>query len=202
MPNVIRYMVDKRASKFTVQAFADGMLSFLGHNPTFAARDYEGLIACDPGTGEGASFTLNVKAASLELFDGLSSTDRRSIEDTMHNRVLESEKYPEIVYDCPAGDMTVRRTGDGEFDVSLNGNLTLHGVTNPHPITGAVIANPAMLRTFGEFQIRQTSFNIRLVSVAGGVLKVKDELKCIFDIVARPQDLPADDATGPAAIHS
>jgi polyisoprenoid-binding protein YceI len=186
MANVIRYTIDKRASKFTVQAFADGMLSFLGHSPTFAARDYEGLIACDPETGEGTSFTLKVKAASLDLLDDLSSSDRRAITEKMHDQVLESENYPEIVYDCPASNMRVTRTGDGQFDVSLNGNLTLHGVTNSHPIAGKVIASPAMLRTFGEFQIPQTSFNIKLVSVAGGILKVKDDLKCIFDLVARP----------------
>src|SRR5215211_1247926 len=129
MANVIRYTIDKRASKFTVQAFAEGMLSMLGHSPTFAARDYEGVIECDPQTGEGAAFTLNVQAPSLELVDDLSSSDRRRITETMHNEVLESEQYPEIIYDCPASDMTVKRIGDGQFDVSLNGHLTLHGVT-------------------------------------------------------------------------
>ena len=186
MSNVIRYTIDNRVSKFTVQAFADGMLSILGHSPTFAAREYEGVIECDPETGEGASFTLKVKAASLELVDDLSSSDRRRITETMHDEVLESENYPEIVYDCPASDMAVQRTGDGQFDVSLNGNLTLHGLTNRHPITGKVIANPGELRTFGDFQVRQTNFNIKLVSVAGGILRVKDELKCTFDIVAKP----------------
>jgi len=186
MANVIRYTIDKRASKFTVQAFADGMLSMLGHNPTFIARDYEGVVECDPETGEGASFSLKVKAGSLELVDDLSSSDRRRITDTMHDDVLESETYPEIGYDCPASEMTVRQTGDGEFDVALDGSLTLHGVTNRHPITGKVIANSGMLRTYGEFQVRQTDFNIKLVSVAGGILKVKDELMCTFDIVARP----------------
>ena len=124
MANVIRYTIDKRASKFTVQAFADGMLSFLVHSPTFAAHDYDGVIECDPETGDGASFTLKVKAASLELVDDLSSSDQRRITETMHDDVLESERYPEIVYDCPASDMTVERTGAGQFDVSLNGGNT------------------------------------------------------------------------------
>jgi hypothetical protein len=35
--------------------------------------------------------------------------------------------------------------------------------------------------------VRQTDFGIKLVSVAGGALKVKDELQCAFDIVAREQ---------------
>ncbi len=44
-----------------------------------------------------------------------------------------------------------------------------------------------MLRANGEFSIRQTDYGIRLVSVAGGTLKLKDELKFTFDIVAQSQ---------------
>jgi hypothetical protein len=34
----------------------------------------------------------------------------------------------------------------------------------------------------------QSDYDIPLVSVAGGTLKLKDELKFAFDIVARKQD--------------
>ena len=44
-----------------------------------------------------------------------------------------------------------------------------------------------MLRAFGEFTLRQTDFGIKLVSVAGGTLKVKDEVQVSFDMVARKQ---------------
>jgi len=40
----------------------------------------------------------------------------------------------------------------------------------------------------GDFSILQSDYNIALVSVAGGALKLKDELKFAFDIVARKQD--------------
>ncbi len=41
------------------------------------------------------------------------------------------------------------------------------------------------LRAQGELTIRQTDFGIKPVSVAGGMLKIKDELKCSFDLLAR-----------------
>ncbi len=41
------------------------------------------------------------------------------------------------------------------------------------------------LRAKGEFSLKQTDYKIKLVSVAGGTLKVKNELKCSFDVVAR-----------------
>ncbi len=45
-----------------------------------------------------------------------------------------------------------------------------------------------MLRASGEFSLLQSDYGIPLVSVAGGALKVKDELKFTFDIVARKQE--------------
>jgi len=42
-----------------------------------------------------------------------------------------------------------------------------------------------MLRANGEFPLSQRAYRIKPVSVAGGALKLKDELKCTFDIVAR-----------------
>jgi hypothetical protein len=41
------------------------------------------------------------------------------------------------------------------------------------------------LRAQGEFTLRLSDFNIRPISVAGGLLKLRDEVKLSFDIMAR-----------------
>jgi hypothetical protein len=46
----------------------------------------------------------------------------------------------------------------------------------------------SMLRASGEFLLSQSSYGIKPVSVAGGALKLKDELKFSFEIVARKQE--------------
>ena len=43
-----RYVIDSRASRFTVQAFATGMLARMGHNPTIGIRDFSGEMKFDP----------------------------------------------------------------------------------------------------------------------------------------------------------
>jgi polyisoprenoid-binding protein YceI len=65
------------------------------------------------------------------------------------------------------------------------GTLTLHGVSNNQAIAAQISLTGDMLRAHGEFSILQSAYGIKPVSVAGGALKVKDELKCSFDIVAR-----------------
>ena len=68
---------------------------------------------------------------------------------------------------------------------TINGNLSLHGITRSLPVTAQVTVTGDLLRAYGEFSILQSNYGIPLVSVAGGTLKLKDELKLTFDIVAR-----------------
>ena len=56
---VSQYLLDKGASRFTVRAFAGGMLSAMGHNPTIAVRDFTGEVNVD---------TYNVVATTHPLF--------------------------------------------------------------------------------------------------------------------------------------
>lgn len=77
--------------------------------------------------------------------------------------------------------------GDGQYLVNLVGELSLHGVTKSEPVSAQVAIMGDTLRAHGEFSLLQTAYGIKPVSIAGGTLKLKDELKCSFDILARKQ---------------
>jgi polyisoprenoid-binding protein YceI len=180
------YLSDGRASRFTVRAFASGMLAAMGHNPTVGIRDFSGEMSFDPEKADAGSFRLDVKAASLGIQDDVSEKDRREMEGLMNQEVLETAKFPEIRYE--ASDITVMRVSEMLYSAALNGELTLHGVTRRQPINARITLLGSMLRASGDFTLDQTNYNIKLVSVAGGVIKVKDELKFSFEIVARKQE--------------
>ena len=93
----------------------------------------------------------------------------------MLSEVLESERYPDIKFESTL----VRSTGENRWMVT--GNLTLHGTVSP-VTTDVQKANGAYT---GEVRIKQTQFGIKPVSVAGGAVKVKDELKIEFVIRAK-----------------
>jgi polyisoprenoid-binding protein YceI len=173
-------------SRFTIRAFATGMLAGFGHNPTFAIRRYTGDVHFDPDAPDSASMTLQIVASSLALTDDVSARDRQEIERVMHEEVLQDTTYPTMAYDCQPPNATVTKTGDGQFDVAMAGELMLHGQTRRQPILARIVASPIMLRAYGEFKVAQSEFGIKPVSVAGSMLKVKDELTCSFDLVARP----------------
>jgi hypothetical protein len=63
--------------------------------------------------------------------------------------------------------------------------LTLHGVTRSQTVPARVSLAEDSLRAFGTFTLLQTDYDLKLASVAGGALKVKDEVKFSFNILAR-----------------
>lgn len=182
-----QYSIDAAMSRFTIRAFATGLFSSFGHNPTLAVRDFSGEAQFAADTLEGASLTLKIKADSLSVQDNVSDKDRREIERTMNQQVLETAKYPEIVFKTTG--VTSSKSGDGQFSVNLTGELTMHGVTNKQPVSAQIAIIGNTLRAHGEFSVLQTSYGIKPVSIGGGAVKLKDELKCSFDILARKQNL-------------
>jgi polyisoprenoid-binding protein YceI len=168
------------------------MLSAFGHSPTLAAREFSGEAQFVGGTFDEAFLRINIKAASLTVMDNISEKDRREIENTMNQRVLETQKYPDIVFE--SSNVSASKAGDGQYWVNLVGKLSLHGVTRDQAVAAQVALIGNTLRVHGEFSLLQTTYRIDVVSIAGGTLKLKDELKCSFDILARKQSqfLPKD----------
>lgn len=182
--NFARYRIDAAESRFTVRAFAGGFLSAFAHDHTIAIRDFAGHADFTYGTVEPASLEMTIKAASLEITDKVSTSDRQKIEGTMRDEVLEIAKYPDISFKSTS--VSASKTGEGQYQARIAGELTLHGVTRPVAMTAQLEFGDKTLRAKGGFAIKQSNFSIKPVSVAGGTIKVKDELKFTFDIVAHP----------------
>ena len=182
----VRYIIDPRLSRFTVQAYAGGFLSGFGHNPTIAIRDFTGDAAFSPEALEESSLCLKIRADSLEVTNDVSDKDRREIERTMKDEVIQTAQYPDIQYQSSVA--SVSELGPSRYRVNLSGKLSLHGVTREQPLVADMSVSGDTLRAFGSFSVLQSDFGITLVSVAGGALKVKDELKCSFDVAARKHE--------------
>lgn len=181
---LVRYALDPAGSTFTVQAFAGGLLAGFGHNPTVAIRDFAGEAQFVPGSFADASVRVVVQARSLKVVGDASEKDRGEIERTMLDEVLEVSAYPQIVFESTS--VAATRVAEGRFRARIVGNLTLHGTTRHGLwIMAQLRASGHDVRAQGDFTIKQTDYGIKLVSVAGGALKIKDELKFTFDLLGR-----------------
>ncbi len=184
--SLLHYVIDARASRLTVQAFATGVLAAMGHNPKIGIRSFGGGVEFNPEMPEAGGFRLSMQSNSLSVLDDLSDKDRREIERMMNEQVLEVTKYPEILYEAPA--VSVTRLESTLYSATLNGTLSFHGVTRNQPVNARIAEFGEMLRTSGEFTLRQSDYSIKPISMAGGALKVKDDLKLSFEMIVRKQE--------------
>ena len=64
----------------------------------------------------------------------------------------------------------------------------MYGVTRRLVVPARLIFMGETMRAFGEFSLKRIDYQIQLAAVAGGAVKVKDELKFSFDLLARKQE--------------
>lgn len=185
MSNLQRFVIDSKASRFTVKAFAGGMSAALGHNPTIAIRDFHGDVSFLPDSLETAKLTIKIRAASLVVEDDMNKEDRRTLERIMNEQVLSTSRHPEVYYE--SRDSKVLKLGEASYAVELIGKLTLNGVTRIQNVTSQVTLGAYNLRATGNFQISQSNFEIVPANVAGGLLTLRDELKFAFFMLARQE---------------
>lgn len=161
--------IDVQRSAMTVRVYKAGLLSALGHDHEIGAPISAGWVNASAREVE-----LHVNASTLQVRDqNISDKDRAEIQSTMLGpEVLDAERYREIVFRSTG----IEPTGTGSWRV--NGALTLHAQTRPvvvevHETSGSYV---------GSARFRQTDFGIRPVKVAGGTIRVKDEIRIEFHL--------------------
>jgi polyisoprenoid-binding protein YceI len=180
------YRLGPAQSRFTVQAFATGMLSFFGHCPTFSVGDFGGLLAFEGNKVSGLRLALTIRSESIALVDRVSDGDRREIEGTMRRDVLQTATYPEITYSADGANY--KEVARGQYRVRINGRLFLHGATRDHPVETELMVFDDGVRLRGGSQLRLSEFNIRPVTALAGTIKLKDELSVAFDVAGLPSE--------------
>ena len=170
LPSAAQNVLDAPHSSVTVRVFKTGLFSTFAHDHTVAAPISEGSLDLTKRTIE-----LRFRSDDLRLRDKVSDSERADIEHTMKsNKVLDVSHFPEIRFAS-----TFVEPSDGG-NLKVRGDLSLHGVTKPLEMLVKSSGN----RYAGTVKLKQTDFGITPVKVAGGAVRVKDEIEIAFEIVA------------------
>lgn len=164
--------IDTEQSTITVHVFSGGLFAGLGDNHEIRGAVKRGTI----NDANPAEVHIVVDAASFRVLDpAASAKNRAAVQMRMLGPdVLDVNRFPEILFDSESAE----RSEAGTWTV--RGQLTLHGQTRP--LTTTVSAAQGHYK--GSLALKQSDFGIAPIKVAGGAVKVKDQLTIDFDIVA------------------
>jgi len=165
-----RHQIDVQKSVLTIRVYKSGLFSAFAHDHEIRAPIQSGSFDEQKRMVE-----FKVRSADLKVLDpGASDNERSQVQSTMLSpKVLDPGKFPEIAFHSTSIDAG----GEGKWNVQ--GELTLHGVTRPVKIDVAG-ANGSYR---GSVRLRQTEFGITPVTIGGGSIKVKDEVRIEFEIL-------------------
>jgi hypothetical protein len=161
--------IDSESSVIKVRVFKSGLFSAFAHDHIIEARGLKGTAQTEGNPM--VEFTLN--ARQLKVVDpDVSAKDRADIQTTMEDKVLELNRFQEIRFQSTS----VAPNTSGRWQV--RGNLTLHGRTLPI----SFVVQESGKRYHGTTTLRQKDFGIEPIRIAGGTVRVKDEITIEFDV--------------------
>lgn len=164
--------IDTAKSAVTVQVFKTGVFSGFAHDHVIAAPVTGGTI--DPAAHH---VEIRFRAADLRVRDSKGSeSEHEEIQKTMLGPdVLDAPHFADIIFRSSAVESARPNAW------TVQGMLTLHGQTKP--VTANV--NETGGHYVGRMLLKQTDFGIQPVRIAGGTVRVKDNVQIDFDIQVR-----------------
>ena len=167
--------IDLSRSLLTVNVGKAGLLKAFGHEHVVEAHISRGLIR--EASPPRIEFAVDSSKMSVRPDKAISAKAQAKIQDGMHHKVLEVEAYPEIHFRSTAISESSSKSW------SVTGILTLHGIAKSIALDVTRNGNAYA----GTTRIRQSEYGIKSEKVAGGLVRVEDELVISFEVWLREQ---------------
>jgi polyisoprenoid-binding protein YceI len=191
VPGSVLYSVDNGASQVLLRVYREGPMASLGHNHIIAVRELHGSVQLHDEITR-SSFDLQFPVAELSVdelalraaagpdFSSIVSDDARQGTRTnmLGEKLLQAASNPVITLKSER----ITTAGSGwlvSTRISLRGQETLIDI----PLQ--LLKDGDALSVSGEFAVLQTALGLTPYSALFGALRVSDEIKVRFSIVAR-----------------
>jgi len=163
--------IDTQRSSVTVRVFKSGLFRAFADDHIIQAPLMDGSL--DDSANPHVQIVIDARRMRV-LDPGLSAKDRQEVQARMlGSEVLDVNRFQWISFHSVA----IQRLDAGGWLV--RGELDLHGQIRP------ILVNvfPEKSHYKGSVTLRQRDFGIVPISIAGGTVRVKDEIEIAFDIV-------------------
>ena len=164
---------------FQIHTGTSGLFGAFAHDHLIEAKSVEGCATIDSQNPAKSSIKLTFTTANIKVVDPKESPeDRAKVQKTMETDVLRVSEFPRITFESSAVEK-----GTSTNSYRVRGNLTIRGNTQPVTVPVALTKlQDGTYRVTGEYRFKQTAFGIKPVQLAGGTVKVKDELRTEFEL--------------------
>ena len=173
-PAELHYALDARSSELAWE------LPATLHTVHGRAPEFSGTVDALAGDHGDWTITARIVVKAAAMATGNASRDRN-----MREKVLETDRFPEIVFEARRirADLSEFRPGE-RLTAEVEGDLTVHGKAAPVrvPVDVSVAADSVTLQGFFALSWKQYGLN----DPSFGIVTVRDPLKVQFRLRAVP----------------
>lgn len=159
------------AQKFVTRT---GQVSFFSSTPieNIEAINNEMAGIVDAKTGE-VAFIVPIKSFKFA---------KAMMQQHFNESYMESDKYPKAEFAGKIANMSsVNFSKDGDYEVSVAGKLSIHGVTREVTIPGSVSVKGKIISVNSKFKVRNEDYSIRIPSLVSN--KIAEEIEVTVNSV-------------------
>ena len=173
------YTIDLSQSRVTATLTQEGFIARRYPTHRVEVKNFTGKIEVPERDETRIAVEVEAETKSLTNADeSMTEFERREFHNVLNNSVLESDKFVSVsVSDA-------RKSGETR-SFTLNGDLTMRDATKRVSFPVTVTISKDQLRATGDAELKQTDFGIKPYSGKLGMIRIGDEVKINFAIVAK-----------------
>jgi hypothetical protein len=113
--------------------------------------------------------------------------DRALMEEHFNENYVESDKFPKSTFKGKIINIiSVNFLKDGACPVTVEGDLTLHGITKKVSSAGSVTVKAGKISAYSKFSVKMKDFNITIPSLVAD--KISEDIDITVDCKYEPKN--------------
>jgi len=151
----------------------NGHIRFFSKTPmeTIEANNKQVNCALDTGTGD---FVFKILMKSFEF-------EKALMQEHFNENYAESDKYPNAVFiGKVANSADIDFLVDGEYPAVIEGDLTIHGVTNKVKHSGKFIVSGSAIHGKSVFNVKPEDYKIKIPGAVSK--KIAESMEVTVDV--------------------
>lgn len=135
-----------------------GNISFFSATPIEKIEAVNDKATCVVDTESGQmEFAVLIKAFAFE---------KALMQEHFNENYLESGKFPKATFKGSVDNLkSINLAKDGDYPVTVKGNLTIHGVTNAVETTGTFSVKNGKLAAVSSFEVLTQDYDIEIPAI-------------------------------------
>jgi YceI-like domain len=112
--------------------------------------------------------------------------DRALMEEHFNENYVESDKFPKSTFKGKITNVSaVNFLKDGVYPVTVEGDLTLHGVSKKVSSSGSVTVKTGKISAYSKFSVKMKDFNITVPTLVAD--KISEDIDITVDCKYEPK---------------